>query len=320
MKFMIIFWGAFLFFFCVPFPIFIYMMTEELTTEPRNSLAISYGYLGFSLLIWGYIIVFFVNNLFVKTFQQRSTIYSILRNGIPREAAVTRYQLIKCFPESNMNAIQIVLSFPNLRNTVIEHEMTFHDSKPQEKRFDVGKKVKVLLNPNISQEPYFILSDQKVAINPSGIILRGIFVGLLIAYIVGLYYYFYMRDSFDFGWQFLTFMHPIIFSGVMTLIYVLVFQLIVGKFFKNKKDEKILFSGRNAKADIISVSQTGLTVNDQPEIMIQVGFKDFRGTEHIAVYKKIVTLLNLSSVPKHGNIEILYDENDPKKIMIPKIF
>ncbi|AYY85048.1 hypothetical protein EGY07_03630 [Chryseobacterium indologenes] len=317
---MIIFWGAFLFFFCVPFPIFIYMMTEELTTEPRNSLAISYGYLGFSLLIWGYIIVFFVNNLFVKTFQQRSTIYSILRNGIPREAAVTRYQLIKYFPESNMNAIQIVLSFPNLRNTVIEHEMTFHDSKPQEKRFDVGKKVKVLLNPNISQEPYFILSDQKVAINASGIILRGIFVGLLIAYIVGLYYYFYMRDSFDFGWQFLTFMHPIIFSGVMTLIYVLVFQLIVGKFFKNKKDEKILFSGRNAKADIISVSQTGLTVNDQPEIMIQVGFKDFRGTEHIAVYKKIVTLLNLSSVPKHGNIEILYDENDPKKIMIPKIF
>lgn len=219
-----------------------------------------------------------------------------------------------------MNAIQIVLSFPNLRNTVIEHEMTFRDSKPQEKRFDVGKKVKVLLNSNISQEPYFILSDQKVAINPSGIILRGIFVGLLIAYIVGLYYYFYMRDSFDFGWQFLTFMHPIIFSGVMTLIYVLVFQLIVGKFFKNKKDEKILFSGRNAKADIISVSQTGLTVNDQPEIMIQVGFKDFRGTEHIAVYKKIVTLLNLSSVPKHGNIEILYDENDPKKIMIPKIF
>ncbi len=320
MKFMIIFWGAFLFFFCVPFPIFIYMMTEELTTEPRNSLAISYGYLGFSLLIWGYIIVFFVNNLFVKTFQQRSTIYSILRNGIPREAAVTRYQLIKYFPESNMNAIQIVLSFPNLRNTVIEHEMTFHDSKPQEKRFDVGKKVKVLLNPNISQEPYFILSDQKVAINASGIILRGIFMGLLIAYIVGLYYYFYMRDSFDFGWQFLTFMHPIIFSGVMTLIYVLVFQLIVGKFFKNKKDEKILFSGRNAKADIISVSQTGLTVNDQPEIMIQVGFKDFRGTEHIAVYKKIVTLLNLSSVPKHGNIEILYDENDPKKIMIPKIF
>ncbi|WP_148043545.1 MULTISPECIES: hypothetical protein [unclassified Chryseobacterium] len=320
MKFMIIFWGIFLFFFCVPFPIFIYMTTEELATEPRNSLAVSYGYLGFSLLIWGYVIVFFINTLFIKTFKQKNTIHSILRNGIPRDAKVIRYQLVKYMPKTNMNIIQIVLSFPNLRNTVIEHEMMFHDSKPQEKRFDVGNSVKVLLNPNVSQEPYFILSDQRVGFNMSGIILRIVFAVLLIAYVIGLYYYFYMRESFDFGWRFLTFMHPIIFSGVMTIIYVLVFQLIVGKFFKNKKEERILFSGRNAEANIISVSQTGLTVNDQPELIFQVSFKDFRGNEHIAVYKKIVSLLNLSSVPKQGSIEIMYDENDPKKIMIPRMF
>lgn len=320
MKFMIIFWGAFLLFFCVPFPIFIYMMGGELATEPRNSLAVSYGFLGFSLLIWGYIFVFFINNLFIKTFKQKNTIHSILRNGIPREAKVIRYQLIKYFPKTNMNAIQIVLSFPNLRNTMIEHEMMFHDSKPQEKRFDVGKEVKVLLNPTVSQEPYFILSDQKVGFNASGMILRITFIILLIAYIIGLYSYFYMLESFDYGWRFLTFMHPIIFSGVMTLIYVLVFQLIVGRFFKNKKEERILFGGRNAEANIISVSQTGLTVNDQPELMFQVSFKDYKGIEHIAVYKKIVSLLNLSSVPKTGNIEIMYDEDDPKKMMIPKIF
>lgn len=320
MKFMIVFWGAFLFFFCVPFPIFIYMMTEEVTAGPRNSLAVSYGYLGLSFLIWGYILVFFVNTLFVKTFKQRNTIHSILKNGIPRDAKIIRYQLIKYFPKTNMNAIQIVLSFPNLRNTVIEHEMMFHDSKPQEKRFDVGNSVKVLLNPNVSQEPYFILSDQKVGFNASGMVLRIVFIVLLIAYIIGLYSYFYLRESSDFGWQFLTFMHPIIFSGFMTLIYVLVFQLIVGKFFKNTKEERILFAGRNAEAHIISVGQTGTTINDQPEIIFQISFKDFRGNEHIAVYKKIVSLLNLSSVPKSGKIEIMYDENDPKKIMIPKIF
>ncbi|WP_133121681.1 hypothetical protein [Chryseobacterium sp. PMSZPI] len=320
MKFMLIFWGAFLFFFCVPFPIFIYMASEELATEPRNSLAVSYGYLGFSLLLWLYILGFFINNLFIKTFKERNTIYSILKNGIPRDAKITRYQLVKYLPKTNMNIIQVVLSFPNLRNTMIEHEMMFHDSKPQEKRYDVGNNVKVLLNPNVSKEPYFILNDQKVGFNASGVILRIVFIVLLIAYVIGLYYYFYMRESFDFGWRFLTFMHPIIFSGVMILIYMLVFQLIVGKFFKNKKEERILFAGRNAEANIINVSQTGLTVNDQPELMFQVSFKDFKGNEHIAVYKKIVSLLNLSSVPKQGTIEILYDENDPKKIMIPKIF
>lgn len=316
---MIVFWGAFLFFFCVPFPIFIYMVTEEVATGPRNSLAVSYGYLGLSLLLWGYILVFFINTLFIKTFKQRNTIHSILRNGIPREAKVMRYQLLKYFPKTNMNAIQIVLSFPNLRNTMIEHEMMFHDSKPQEKRFDIGNHVKVLLNPNASQEPYFILSDQKVSFNASGMVLRIVFIILLIAYIIGLYSYFYRWESFGFGWQFLTFMHPIIFSGVMTLIYVLVFQLIIGKFFKNKKEERILFVGRSAEAQIISVNQTGLTVNDQPQIMFQVSFKDFRGKEHIAVYKKVIRLLDLSSVPKQGAVEILYDENEPGTITIPRV-
>ncbi|WP_330747379.1 hypothetical protein [Chryseobacterium sp. CP-77] len=318
MKLMIIFWGAFLFFFCVPFPIFIYMMTEELATEPRNSLAVSYGYLGFSLLIWGYVIIFFINKLFITTFKEKNTIRSIVQNGIPREAKIIDYKLLKYIPAKNMNLIQVGLSFPNLSNTVIEHEMMFHDSRPQEKRFDVGNKIKVLLNPKVSQEPYFILSDQKVGFNTSGMILRIVFLVLLMAYVIGLYSYFYWRESFDFGWRFLTFMHPIIFSGVMTIIYVLVFQLIFGKFLKNTKEERILFSGRNAEANIISVSQTGLTVNDQPQIMFQVSFKDFRGTEHIAVYKKIVSLLKLSSIPQQGTIEIMYDENDPKQIMIPR--
>jgi hypothetical protein len=194
----------------------------------------------------------------------------------------------------------------------------FHDIKPLEKRFDTGNTVTVLLNPNPSKNPYFILAGQQTQFNSSGMILRFIFIVLMIAYVMGLYYYFYTKESYDFGWSFLTFMHPIIFSGVMILIFVLIFQFIFGKFFKNEKEERLMFMGRNAKANIISVSQTGLTVNDQPQIMFQVSFKDFRGTEHITVYKKIVSLLNLSSVPKQGTVEIIYDENDPKKIIIPK--
>lgn len=104
----------------------------------------------------------------------------------------------------------------------------------------------------------------------------------------------------------------------MFMLLVLVYQLIFGKLLRNK-NEKILFAGRSAEAQIISVSQTGLIVNDQPQIMFQVSFKDFRGNDHIAVYKKIVNLLDLSSIPKQGKIGIMYDGNDPKKIMIPEL-
>ncbi|MGH1519142.1 hypothetical protein [Chryseobacterium sp. JK1] len=320
MKFMIIFWAVYILIFCIPFPIYLYVMISEVTAEPRNSLAVSYGYLGFSLIIWLYIFVYAVNNLFIRTFKERNTIQSILRKGISRDAKIIDYRLLKYDPKSDINIIQIMLSFANLRNVQIEHKIMFHDIKPLEKRFDTGKTVKVLLNPDASKSPYFILAGQQTKFNSSGMILRFIFMILMIAYVAGLYYYFYTKESFDFGWRFLTFLHPIIFSGVMTLIFVLIFQLIFGKLFRNEKEERLMFTGRNAEANIISVSQTGLMVNDQPQIMFQVSYKDFQGKEHIAVYKKIVSLLNLSSIPKQGTIEIMYDEDEPKKIIIPTGF
>ncbi|WP_131701452.1 hypothetical protein [Chryseobacterium sp. FH2] len=319
MKFMIIFWALYMLVFCIPFPIFIYMMTSETLTEPRNSLEVSYIYLGISIAIWLYVLVFFINNLFVKTFKAKNTISHIVNNGISRNAKILDYKLIKYNAKANINLIHITLSFLNLRNILIEHEMMFHDTKPEEKRFATGNTVKVLLNPNTSEEPYFILSGQKTKFNTGNMILRILFVIFMIVYVLGLYSYFYIRESFDFGWRFLTFMHPVLFSGVMFLLTILVYQMIAGKFFNNTKNEQILFAGRNAEADIISVSQTGLTINDQPQIMFQVSFKDFRGSEHIAVYKKIVSLLNLASVPKEGKIEIMYDENNPKKITIPRM-
>jgi hypothetical protein len=80
-------------------------------TEPRNSLAVSYGYLGFSLLIWGYVIIFFINKLFIKAFKEKNTIQSILQNGVPRDAQIIDYRLIKYIPEKNMNLIEVRLSF-----------------------------------------------------------------------------------------------------------------------------------------------------------------------------------------------------------------
>lgn len=317
---MLIFWTVYMLVFCIPFPIFLYMMIEEVSTEPRNSLAVSYGYLGFSVVVWLCVMYFLINNLLIKTFKEKNRISHISQNGIPRDAEIIDYKLVKYNPKTNINMIHIVLSFQNLRNAPIRQEMMFYDTKPQEKRFEKGKIIKVLLNPVPSKEPYFILSGMQTKFKINNLTIRLVFIAFMMVYIVGLYSYFYRRESFNFGWRFLTFVHPIILSGVIFLVTILIVNYIVGKFVRNKKDEHILFAGRNTEGQLMSVSETGLMVNDQPQLIFQVGFKDYKGNDHIAVYKKVVSLLNLSSVPKSGNIEIIYDENDPKKIMIPKIF
>ena len=316
---MIIFWMLYTLFFCIPFPIFIYMTSIENPLEPKNSLETSHIYLGISLVIWLYVLVFFIYSLFIETIKSKNRINTIMERGIPRDAKVIDYKLMKYSAKSNTNFIQIVLAFANLRNVQIEHVMFFNDIKPEEKRFEAGKTVKVLLNPNPLQEPYFILKIQKTKYNKIGMTLRVIFMLFLLTYIPALYYYFYTTESFNFGWRFLTFMHPIIFSGIMFLAIILVYQLIIKSVFFKNKNERILFAGRNAQADIISVSQTGLIINGQPEVLFQVSFKDFKGKAHIATYRKVIYLLDIASVPKHRKIEVMYDENNPGKIIIPKV-
>ena len=90
--------------------------------------------------------------------------------------------------------------------------------------------------------------------------------------------------------------------------------------FGKSADKNLLYSGRKMVAEIINISQTGLMVNDQPQIMFQVSFQDNKGATHIATYKKIVNLLDISSLPKQGSIEIIYNENNPQNIIIPKLF
>lgn len=295
------------------------MTSIENPLEPRNSLETSYIYLGISLLIWLYVIGFFIYSLFIETIQSKNIIRRIAGNGILREAKVIDYKLMKYSAKSNTNFVQIVLAFANLRNVEIEHVMFFNDTKPQEKRFETGKTVQILLNPNPLQEPYFILQEQKTKFNTVGMTIRVVFMMFLLTYIPSLYYYFYTTESFDFGWRFLTFMHPIIFSGIMFLAIILVYQLIIKRVFFKNKNERILFAGRNAQADIISVSQTGLIINGQPQVIFQVSFKDFKGKDHIATYRKVIYLLDIASVPKNGKIEVMYDESNPGKIIIPKV-
>lgn len=318
---MTIFWALFALFFCIPFPILIYLNTTQNLGVPATSLMGSSIYLGISLLIWIYVLGFFINEFLINTFKQKLTISEISKNGIPREAKISAYQLLKVDARKKANIISIVVSFVNLRNVLIDMEMTFFDMKPLEKRFEKGKTVDILVSKKLTHEPYFILKNQEAVYNTSALLLRFAGIVALSAFVVGMYFYFYRTESFDFEWQFLTFLHPLVFCGFMFLIYILIYQLLVKRFlFTSHKQHRILFEGRSSQAEILNVSQTGLLINEQPQIKFHLRYQDFKGQEHVVDYKEIIDLLDLSSLPRQGFVEVLYDENNPQKIFIPKIF
>ena len=313
----VVFWGLFMLFFCTVFPILIYEQTKGDSVSLNFSPVLNLTYIVISLIIWLFLILYFFYNLIVTPFKNRKNVAVIQSKGIVRKAKITAYQLIKFLPKNNENYIEITLSFENLNHSMIEDQLAFLDTKPAEKRFVVGNNVDILLHPDPKANPHFILAKQNTKINTSGMMYRMLAVFLFVCFVVGLYAYYYLQT----GWHISTFMHPIIFCGIMFSLYVLIYHfLIKNLIFGKSADKNLLYSGIKKFAEIINVSQTGLMVNDQPQIMFQVSFQDNKGATHIATYKKIVNLLDISALPKQGSIEIIYNENDPQNIIIPKLF
>ena len=313
----LVFWGLFMLFFCTVFPILMYEKTSGNQLSADVSSGLNLIYISISVIIWLFLIFYFFNNLIVKPFKDRRNVEDIQKSGVPRKAKITQYHLIKFDPAKNENYIQITLSFENLNHSIIEDQMVFVDTNPAEKRFVEGNDVDILLHPNSKATPHFILAKQNTKINTSGMMYRAIAMALFVFFVVGLYAYYYLKT----GWQISTLMHPLIFCGIMFLLHVLTYHFLIKNLIFGKSSEKnLLYSGKKSVAEIVNVSQTGLMVNDQPQIMFQVSFQDDKGVSHMATYKKIVSLLDMAVLPKQGSIEIVYDENNPQNIIIPKLF
>jgi len=75
-------------------------------------------------------------------------------------------------------------------------------------------------------------------------------------------------------------------------------------------------NGILAVGKIVSVRQTGLLVNHQPQLEITVQFSTADGREVSASLKKIVSLANLAQFQPGGLIPIRYDALHPQRIML----
>ncbi|HAY3551309.1 hypothetical protein KRE47_11145 [Elizabethkingia meningoseptica] len=321
-KGMIIFWGLYLLFFCIPFPIIIYTATASESDMPASSMYWSWFWLAVSAILWLYLICFFVNQFLLIPVKNKSIIQDILKNGIQRKGIVTDRIILKNETTKNQQLLQLKLRFENLNLFFIEDELFFVDSRPEENRFEKGKEINVLLNRNASSgPPFFVLEGQKTQYNVQSMVFRVLGLVLFMVYIAGVYLYFYNKESKDTGWQFLTFMHPIIFSGFMILLFVLVYQLILQPLMFGKKwHQRLLYTGKKTAAEIRNVRQTGTYVNEQPEIRFDVSYTSDKGVVYQAIYKKIVPLMDLSKLQREGLIDIFYNDIKPEKIVIPNIF
>lgn len=313
----LIFWTLYSLFFAIPFPMIIYYSTnhpDDIDGLRDADPWLSLGLVAVSILLWLVVLVVFYQKWVLNVFTSKKNIEYLKREGEPREARILSANKLTG-PGAKMDTYELGLSFKNLVGTEIVQKTGVNDSKPFERRYEVGKKVMLLIDKEMKRIPYFIFSGTVAKINTTIVLLRSLGWLALAAALSGYYVYAYQSESHGLGWRFMSFGHPLIVCPLILLCYRVLVDLIVNKLGGDYKDNSplIKFKGLKTNARLISASQTGTYINEQPMIRFELEYTDEKQQKYNGNIKKVVNLLDLNSI-KVEYMEIFYLKSDPKRI------
>lgn len=302
------FWSLYMLFFAVPFPMILYYnIKSESSDIDYSSPWMAIGILLASLILWGILLWGYFYKWILINFIAKRNIERLKENGIPRTAEILSVE------STSKDAYDLTLSFRNLVNTEIIQKTSINDGKPDEHRFEVGRKIDILIDKDMTSFPYFMFATSEGIIRK--MIMTWTVLGwlVLITLIIAYYVLSYAWESNGMGWRFLSFYHPLFVCPIVLLGYRL-FDRFISVFARNSHDEMIIkFKGIRTTAKLLSANQTGTYINEQPMVRFELEFMDEHYKKHRASVKKLVDLLHLD-ITRQADIDIFYLKENPQQI------
>jgi len=136
--------------------------------------------------------------------------------------------------------------------------------------------------------------------------LGGFAIGMLAAFnpeLVGSWFEnMFMQDGGEFFGNFMSFQFPILITVFVVVIMSLAFiPLIIGGINNSKKKARLKLVGVKATVKVISVQDTGITVNNSPYVKVIVEI-------HPGINAEFTSMASRISIPRAGDmIEVVYD-------------
>lgn len=311
-----IFWILYMLFFAIPFPMILYYNIKS--AEPPilgdANPWFALGLLAVSVLLWSIIIGNWFYKWIVINFVAKRNITHLAKYGIRRKAEIIKSVKISK-PGSKYDVYELVLYFKNLVNTEISQKTVVNDSKPQQRRFEEGKTVELLIDKDVKKMPYFIFAGSEVSFNISIIFLITMGWLAIVTLVIGYYIYSYQTENNGMGWRFIIYWHPLVFCPAILLLCNGIFSYFLNRIINGKKGEVelIKFKGIRTTARLVSAHQTGTYINAQPMVLFKLEYVDEQNRTRITDIKKIVNLLDLASITQ-ATIDIFYLKEDPDRI------
>lgn len=310
----IVFWIIYILFFCIPFPTFLYYNTRadaEILLHPETIW--SYVLLALSVVLWLLCLLIFFRKTVWYILKAQLKIKRLMEDGVLVPAKISRSEpLAKASGIPGGQLRDVVFAFDNFVGTPVTERMEVNDSKPYENRYEEGKILNLRIDPRLLS-PHLMPDGTKTLIHLTRIV--WIIAGLtaFVVLLAGFYVYAYQYEG-KHSWSFFEPFHPLILCPFLLLFFAVgLYLLLKNYFWPGKHTRKLKFYGKRTMAELRKASQTGILVNDQPQVLFELRYTDEQGKEHSASVKKIVDLLNLH-ITRMPRLEIFYLPDQPRVV------
>ncbi|WP_199233933.1 hypothetical protein, partial [Pedobacter sp. HMWF019] len=261
-----IFWMLYALFFAVPFPMILYYSInneKDIGSLQNQSPWFALTLVALSIVLWLIVLTGFLRKWVLKVLSAKNNIEKLKKEGVTREAKIiTSTKLSK--PGGGYDTYELQLSFKNLSGTEIKQRAKVNDIKPYERRFEVGKTLELKIDKDLIHIPYFVFSSSEVQVKKTFVVLSALGWLLVVVLVAGYYVFSYQHESYGMGWRFMSIGHPLLVCPAVFLFYRGLSALILNFNMEFRESIRLKFKGKRATANIISVRQTGVFINEQP--------------------------------------------------------
>lgn len=308
------FWILYALFFAIPFPMFIYYMTGYRNGEAGTNPWLALIFLATAIVLWLVLLTGWFRKWVLFTFSMQRNIRRLLKDGIVKEARIVKSrELISASREFTTR--EIVCNLRNFSGTEITQTLVINDSQPALHRYEEGKTIRLRIDEKLKAVPYVIPDGVQVSINKGRIVLLSFVWLLVVIAVAGYFIYSYQLENNGTGWRFLKFYHPLVLVPLILIFTGFGFRKLLQMLGNTpEKDLQFKYYGLRTDAEIISASQTGTYINEQPQIRFELRYRDNLGASQTATLKKIVPLIDLGSV-KQSTVPIFYLKDKPGQVI-----
>jgi len=274
-----------------------------------------------SLAIIGIVVVFWLFLLWRLTFYRivkQKAAQKALERGMPIDGTILSAQE---FGSGKLRRTKITVEFLNFSKSPITEDFIFVDTKPEQRRYEVGKRIRLVLNSEAKNGKPVSLAEGKLV---TGNLFLFISSALFFGYLYGAYQLYLFCDNIVGGdWNNADRLFQnnptmpllgLIFIGTLLfqyLIFSLVFNL-----FKSKKgisDFELKYHGIKTTATILRYEGTNITINQNPVVRFYYTYNDRSGRPHQDKDQVAIGRLEIGNLSGITEKDIMYLPHSPEK-------